>query len=285
MQESDFQALYLRYFDAPPDSQIRSGIVKELHHYVYQYAIRRFGADYDMASNFYMKMYDRIENFFHEYDPRYKISFTVYLAVTLKRNYLKFLSSTKQKEDIYSNDLSWNSEISWDPPDHTQTAKEEAENKLDTQAIVLEAICSLALNQQIVLRLYFGFYLLLSHLRELLRRHQGLSFFPLYRKYVHQVKTQRTEEIFQRKVALEKMQRSLYRAQKETDGPKSRKRRESLIEGFYKVKPLASLSLISQLVKKSTSQVHRLINSAKKELKDIFCSKYREIPRALGINQ
>ena len=284
MKETDFQELYSNYHNSPPESGAREKILQNLHHYVYQYAIRRFRANDDMASDFYMKMYDRIENFFHDYDSKYGISFTIYLAVILKRNYLKFFLSTTQKENIYQDFVHQNPEIPWDPPSHDNDL-EATEEKSNIEKLVLEAIGFLELNKQMTLRLYFGFYLLLSHLRELLNIHGNLNFFPLYRKYVQQVQNWSVEEVMGRKNILEKVEKEYFKYRQGTNNVKSDERRDHLIENFYKIKTPVSLNFISQLIKKSTSQVHRLIQSAKQELKSIFHERYQEILKTLGISQ
>ncbi len=281
MKESNFQALYKNYHNSSENSQSKTEALHELHHYVYQYAMRRFGADGDTASNFYMKIYDRIESFLKDYDPEYGISFAIYLAVMLKRHYFKFFTLMTKKESIYDDFVHNNSEISWDPPSQDNT--EEAKDKSDIEKLVLEAIGLLELKKQLILRLYFGFYLSLSHLRELLRIHEGLHFFPLYKKYIQQIEVWGVEETMKRKAILEKAGKEYYKSQKDMDHSPPKNRHSRLIDNFYKIKTPLSLNSISQLVKKSTSQVHRLIYSAKEELKQIFYTKYREILKALGI--
>ncbi len=285
MKETDFQALYSDYHGTLPESKEREEILQGLHHYVYQYAIKRFRANDDMASDFYMKMYDRIEKFFHDYDSKRGISFAIYLAVILKRNYLKFFLSTTQKENRYQDFVHQNPEIPWDPPATDNNGEEEIEERASIEKLVLEAIGFLELNKQMTLRLYFGFYLLLSHLRKLLNVHGNLKFFPLYRKYVQKMKAWSVNEVMARKEILEKAEKEYFRYQQDTNNMKSDKRRDHLIEDFYKIKTPVSLNFISQLMKKSTSQIHRLIKSAKQELKKIFHERYQEILKTLGISQ
>ena len=96
MKESFFQALYEKYHNTPhgPD---RKKSLEELHQCVYQYAVKRFQAEPDMASDFYLKMYDRIESFFHEYDPKRNISFLVYISTILKGKLSEIFHEKKRK--------------------------------------------------------------------------------------------------------------------------------------------------------------------------------------------
>ena len=293
MKESDLQVLYNSYQKAPKGSQEREKALSEFHYYIYQYAGRRFGADSDMASAFYMKMYQRIEDILEKYDPTYKISFFIYFSVILKKNYLKFFSQISKNEEMYHDFCDWETEISeyYDP--HSKENKEYSNTKDESEVrnAIVQAISFLDINQDMSLRLNFGFYLLLKHLRELMIRHQGLYFFPLYREYVQKVKYWEMETSQGKTKVLERAQilyqKITYTLKGETK-PLNKKKADQhnkLIEKFYEFKPSVPLKIIAQLIKRSISQVHFYIKSGKTELKKVFFEKYPEIMENLGINK
>ena len=159
MKESYLQALYDCYHQESQDSGKRKEVMSKLHRYVYEYATRRFGAESDMSSAFYMKMYDRIQTLLDKYDPKYKISFFIYFSVILKRNYVKFFSEVSKKEKIYSDFYDWESQISGESNQSQNTSQEQEkkEDQNEARKLIEEAMSFLNMNQHIALRLNFWF--------------------------------------------------------------------------------------------------------------------------------
>ena len=262
MKESDFQALYEEYHNAS-DGLIRKKKLEKLHQCVYQYAIRRFQAEPDMASDFYLKMYDRIESFLHEYDPDRNISFLAYFSTILKSNYLKFFLREKGKENFYYNYFDWNSEL------YTRSFFSERNDreKTDPNSIkdkVLEAMSFLETEDQITLRLHFAFYLLLNHIRILLKRHQSFYFFVLYREYINEVKKFLLDESEKRDKLLAKMQHLNYKLSSNSFTEYTLQKMNQAMAELNKIKSPIPLRMVSSLVKKSISQVHRKLKKPKK---------------------
>ena len=279
MKESDFQALYDEYHDAP-DGLIRKKALERLHQCVYQYAIRRFQAEPDIASDFYLKMYERIEQFLHKYDPSRNISFMVYFSAILKSNYLKFVLQEREKEDIYHDYFDWDSEL------YTRSFldKENSDKKADTtRAKVLEAMSFLETDDQITLRLHFAFYLLLHHIRTLLKRHQSFYFFVLYREYVSKVKEFLLNESKKRDELLVKMQCLNYKISSDSFGDPTLRKMNKAREELNKLKSPIPLRMVSALIKKSISQVHRQIRKVKKVFKHIFMERLEKNSSLQGI--
>ena len=292
MRESDLQALYNSYHQAAQDIQAKEKALSELHYCVYQYAAKRFGANHDTTSAFYMKMYHRIEDILNKYDPKYKISFFIYFSVILKKNYLKFFSQITKREEMYHDFYDWETEIQGSYEATIDSLGEEENQKNDEtkdqsglKNLIIQAISFLDINQDISLRLNFGFYLLLKHLRELMVRHQGLYFFPFYREYIQKVREWEMKTSQDKTQILEKTQVLYQKLQTQHLNEKRTEQRNRLIDEFYKIKSPASLKMIARLIKRSISQVHSYIQLGKIELKKIFFEKYTEIINALSITK
>ena len=271
MKESFFQVLYEKYHNASREPD-RKKALEELHQCVYQYAVKRFQAEPDLASDFYLKMYDRIESFFHEYDPARNISFLVYISTILRANYMKFFAKKREKESIYYDHLDWDLEL------YTRTSNEEDSreemNESLTRNRVLEAMSFMEIDDEIILRLHFAFYLLLKQIRFLLKRHQTFYFFVLYREYANYVKKFLSHESERRNKLLEKIQYLDRKISSNSLGKSTWQKMSQAREKLYELKSPIPLRMISSLVKKSISQVHRQIRRSKDAFKRVFLERF-----------
>ena len=65
--ETEFQELYNSYNQA--DKLKREKSLHKIHEYIYYYASKRFQADEDTASDFYLYIHERLFHIINEYQP------------------------------------------------------------------------------------------------------------------------------------------------------------------------------------------------------------------------
>ena len=178
----------------------------------------------------------------------------------------------REKESIYYDYPNWDSEL------YTGSASEEdSREKMNenlTKNKVLEAMSFLEMDDEIILRLHFAFYLLLKQIRFLLKRHQTFYFFVLYREYTNYVKNFSSHESEKRNKLLEKIQGLDRKISSNSLGKTTWKKMNQARDKLYELKSPIPLRMISSLVKKSISQVHRQIRKGKEAFKRVFSERF-----------
>ncbi len=243
MNETDFQELYASYERSEEGSNERQSCLNTLHHHIYQYPARRFRTDADKAAEFYAYYYGKIDSLFKEYDPSQQISFLTFLSVKLKFAYFRFLSKNRQ---VTADFKDWNDELTIAP-------EPEAASGLwaEVKALLMNIINSLALDDEMRIRLYYGFPLKLSHFRELLKRRIGLRIFQMYREYLVAVNKYNFDQQQEKERLLGRLS--------ELDADEARRLRQRLIKRFFKITSPISLRTISKMLDETVSTLHRRI--------------------------
>ena len=249
----------------------RDKCIEEIHYYVYRYALKRFKANPDLASDFYTNIYNKIQSFFEEYNPNLNIDFSIFLAVKLKNYYLKFITMTMSKEkDIYFEEYQ-----DWNTLAHTVT-HEKSNFKIHS---LLEKELHNTFNQldievQICIRLRYGFFLNLKHFRYLIDRWQGFAFLNLYKKYTTKLDTWNVNEKEKKeKILLEilSMDNSINLSHK-----KELIKNNKIIK-LNTVKEPTGLKEIGLIIKKNSSYVYRQIKHGQKVIKIILSDEMNKI--------
>ena len=163
MTETELQELYIQFKQNPVNSNIRKKCKEKLHYIVYSYPAKRFRADFDTASDFYLYFYPKIDEILIKYDPERKVSLQAYLSVQLRLNYYKFIGKRNADGDRKMNQTlyGWDEEIGLQISD-------DRENEHKTQAgpwkkfndLIAKAFHLLSQDEEIRVRLYHGFTLL-----------------------------------------------------------------------------------------------------------------------------
>lgn len=259
MNETEYQELFRLWQHSEEASAEREKAVNTLHSLIYRYPVRRFRADNDTASEFYLYMYGRIEEFFSKYDPSYGITFLTYVSHRLKGYYFNFIERCRPSE----NPLEYTLDENWDTPaENSMTGTDSVNSQINRY--IKKAFHVLEDDEHLVTRLYYGFPLLLKQLRNLVRKQASFRVFTLYREYLDRL--QQWEDRQRRKT--ESIQEKLARLESEIiDSNTGHDRREALLDEIRKYRPPVPITFIGRLIKESKSNVYRKIESAREKIK------------------
>ena len=221
-------------------------------------------------------MYAKIESFFTEYDPERNISFLIYLSVKLKNHYFKFVMALNQKQNILSEDSfsNWENEVGYNADYLGNIENDTGEDQV--KEMILKYVAELDIEEQIYIRLYFGFKLLLKHFRLLLTKHAKLDFFQVYKDYLLKLEKWETKEKQKKATAYERLS-EIHINQDSAMSPEKRLRvKKRHIEEIYKIRSPVSLNLIAKLTKKNVPFIYRKIKNIKLQLKGKILERYKK---------
>ena len=259
MNDLEFQVLYTNYKLAQ-DIKEKNLCIEQVHHYVYRYATKRFKAQADIASDFYSYIYDKIPSFFEEYDQYSEIRFSIFIAVKLKYYYLKFinLETNKTKGIAFEEYKDWNTPLYIYPKQIKQSENEQ---------LVQEALERLPIENQICIRLRFGFLLMLKHLRFLMYQWKTIAFFELYRKYLIKLEHWNEQEREKKENLLSKI---LHQKNEPPNNLKMKQTYKNRFKNLNLIKEPIKLKEIANMIQRNTSYVYRQINRGLSEIKSFI---------------
>ncbi len=264
MNETKLQELYFNY----NKNISRKESLEELHQLVYQYASSRFQQDFDTSSEFYLYIYDKIPHLFDEYNPKYGISFLTFLSVKLKNYYYNFSKVNKSKKQLQNNicTLEWEDRV-----DLKSAFQQEHSIHHDDKLVekIRDLLLKLPKEEDITLRLYFGFYLKTLHLRYLFLVHKNFDFFPLYRDYLKKLEKKKKQEKNKKSILLAKLHIFDFH-----ESSMSEEKRKNLKTRFTQellhVSSLISFKEIAKIMCSSVSTVYRKLKKGLEHLKIII---------------
>ena len=249
MKEIDFQALYNLYTKAESHAE-RQECIETLHRIIYKYPSLRFGCDRDTSSDFYLKIFEKIPGYFEEYKPQSGYSFSMFICVKLRFAFYRFIGS-KEVSISKNNELALDYDFS--------SSQNSNKTSLDFFNLIIEkALTNLADKNQLLMRLYYAFPLLIRELRYLVKVHNSLEAFAHYREYLQVVQEALKKEKYTKLRAFENLQR---------DGL-NEERRLKLLKKFFESKPIVTYKQIANLVKETISLVQRKIKESEGEIKN-----------------
>jgi len=279
MNETSFQQLFVLYKESKPGSEQKKKVLNEIHHYIYSYPSRRYQVSSDLSADFYAENIQKIESFIEQYDPSYNISFYVYLTVKIKRRFLNFLEKNnhiKNKENI--NEFYEISPDAHYDPVFEPTHAYGGDKKNTIQYLLGKCLAKLPIDEEIPLRLHFGFPLKLSHFRELKRQHKSVDLFSNYRKYLELLQDNLQKEKSVKETMFTKLIYLDYRIK--TDNLTSHKvRKDKILAQYFKPRSGLQLKFISLVVNQNITFVHRRIKSAKKKLLKLLPNEYSDFQK------
>jgi len=277
MNEIDFQELFKLYHASKVGSKERKKALEILHCFVYEYPHRRFRSGREAASEFYMEVFERIETWFHDYDPNYNVSFIIYLNIKLRGTFFNFIQKKRDARlALNSNDFH---EIN---PDQNYTSLFGTEsaglNESDekNRYLIQYALNQLSMDEQIAVRLHYGFPLKLSHFRALQKKHTTFSSVEAYRKYLHLLaghfdkESAEKENTFMQLVKFEVRKRQKRQDNKTDDTLRQNRRKTRLIVRFNRVGKGLKLKVIAEVMNENVTYVHRRLKSGKILLTTLF---------------
>lgn len=277
-KEEKIQDLYTKYKETD-DPKIKRSCIEKLHQHIYVYPIRRFQADSELASDFYMHMYDKIERLYDEFDPSYNIRFYIFLSVKLRAHFLNFIQQKKKKDKVKfvsydALEISPEKNLVLVDTNDLHPANEDPESLFEQlRDIILNKVLEMQEQKQTVIRLYYAFPLTIKLLRLLLQKYQSFAIFHQYRTYLKKIENW---EFIQKQdnektiIRLSKIDEKLKDSsnQDSQDNEKLLKRKSKLLKELIHAKTPVSTQYIATFTKETFSFVYKIIIETKKNLKN-----------------
>ncbi|MDH4261908.1 MAG: hypothetical protein OEV78_02560 [Spirochaetia bacterium] len=269
--ETEFQELFELYWNAAENSKSRMFVIEELNKYIYFYVTGQYQIEFDTASDFFVENIENTRKWLEEYEPSYLISFLVYFTSKIKRrlfNYKIKYSKLKRYENLHEfydlNPDAFIESVFEERKDYQTDINEESHfNIRDFTKICLS---DLKEDEQIAIKLYYGFPLSNKDFRYFIRRFSLKSVFQNYRKYHDYLKHKLNTERAQREVISQKLYLTSIFMRDEAN-QKIMDRRERLLTYFAEVKNLVPLRLIAEVFQTNITSVHRKIKRGQLKLK------------------
>lgn len=265
--ETEFQELFELYWKAGEGSKERSFVIEELNKCLYFYAIKKYPGEFDVASDFFADNIVNTKKWLEEYEPAYLISFFVYFIGRVKRrffNYRSRIHKIKKMENVHEF-------YELNPEVFLESVFERKqgylfENKSEIEGLTQECLSSLASDEEIAIKLYYGFPLTYKDFRFLFKKYNSRNIFELYRKYY----TYLDRKLATEKNARENIIRKLYAASiriQESADLESFSKRQRLLTYLENVKNLVPLRLVAEIFQTNITSVHRKVKRGEKKLK------------------
>ena len=264
MFETDFQELFRLYSAKDALPSVKEAAVIQLHEHIYRFAAHRLRHSEDVSSDFYLFYQDKIEHLFLDYDPARGISFLVFVTVRLRFAFLKFIGRRKISRSVYSavDDFA-------DPEEELKLASASPvfESSSDERQSIRQMLEILPRETQIILRLYFGFPLKISMVREMVNARGSLTFLKDYRKFLqkHERSLARQKDQFYK--IQEKLGKLYSQKLAGTENSEHAVKREMLLKELQEQKPTVTQRDLAHLTGFTLSTVNRRIKEGLDELR------------------
>lgn len=274
MNETDFQELFTQW-KSSQDPEKYKIIKDEVHRFIYEYPRSRFFVEDDVVSEFYTEYIERVDDFIDSYDSSYHVPFLIYMKVMIRRRFMNFLikrNKNKKYENIGSyyevNESSRYGSVFDHRAGYSATPVCEREEAIE------KAMSCLSPDEELVVRIYFGFPLRLPHLRLMVRYNCSPDLFKRYRTYCGTVEKWFKDESAQKKDISERLNFLDFEL-KVLEGPLrsrvvngKRERKKRLIQSYYLLRNAIPMKQVSELLNKNISFVYRRLHRGRKKLFD-----------------
>lgn len=272
MIETDFQALFDAWKEAKANGNKPKAAlaVQQIHLNVYTYAKKRFGADEETSSEFYLHFLAKIEPILENYTKKASFDFKVFFCFRMRGAYFNFLKSKGRKLENQIKNTEWDDNLLPDG-EHTNEDREDSDliNKVNRNLNNLNS------KERLILKLYFGIDLKLGDVRELCARFGPKNGFTICRNYLFTLKGFEVKNRERRSKVQEKLA-NLFYSQKE-EAVKNKRRELLLAElNLTKIKSPFSFMTLGSLLGWSRAKTGRAINDALSELKTALSAESKQ---------
>lgn len=266
----EFQELFEIYWNAEEGSKLRMSVIEELNKYIYFYVVSKYQDEFDMASDFFVDNIDNTKLWLEEYEPSFHISFLAYFTAKIKRKILNYWVKT-QKCKMYEN---VNEFYRLDPDAFVESVFEpknsyKAGGGEDLRNLASVKMRDLDRDEEVALKLYYGFPLQFKDLRLLLGTGDKKIVIDSLRKYRACLKNKLESQQAQREVLLGKLYITGISLQNDVNR-KTLEKREKLLVYFEEIRNLVPLRMIADIFQKSITNVQRKIKRGQKKIKDLL---------------
>ncbi|MDH4199847.1 MAG: hypothetical protein OEV66_05630 [Spirochaetia bacterium] len=269
IDETEFQELFELYWNAGKDSPQRLFVMDELKKYTYFYLTSRPYVDFDIASDFFVEIMGNTKKFLEEYEPAYYISFLVYFTSRVKRrlnNYRGKIQERKKYENV-------NEYYELNPEHHSESVFESMNdycgNTGNIRTITEFCLSKLGIDEEIAIKLYYGFSLNYKNFRYLVRKGGRRATFVSYRKYLSCLNNKSISEKKMRESVFQKLYIVNINLRDNYD-INCRRKRERLLKSLAISKGAAPLRLIAEIFATSITNVYRKIRRGRKKLEQLL---------------
>jgi hypothetical protein len=261
MIETDLQALFDIWTEAKKSGNEATAMlaIQKIHLNVYSYARKRFGADEETSSDFYLYFLSKIEPILENYTKKSNFDFKVFFCFRMRGAYFNFLKSKGRKLENQITSTEWNENLVQD-----NEVQEEDESSL-LQSLKMK-LGGLESKKRLILKLYFGVALKLADFRQICALFGPQDGFVIARNYTFTLKEIELKN-FERKSSVHEKLANLFYAKK--DELAKEKRREHLLAELKltQIKSPFSFKTLSALLGWSRAKTGRSINEALADLK------------------
>ena len=272
--ETEFQELFELYWNADENSKGRSFVIEELNKYIYFYATNRYQIEFDTASDFFVDNIANTKKWLEEYEPSYYISFLVYFTSKIKRklfNYKMKAQKVKRYENLHEfydlNPDAFIDSVFEERKAYLETG--DGEKKPDLQSFTNNCLRSLNTDEQIAIKLYFGFSLTYADFRYFTKKCRLKNVFGNYRKYRDTLNARLKTEQTKREMIFKKLYLTSINI-RDNSSQKILDKRQRLLSYFEDVKNLVPLRLIADIFETNITNVHRKVQRGKRKLKQLL---------------
>lgn len=269
MIETDFQALFDTWKEAKASGNAPKAalIVQRIHLNVYTYAKKRFGADEETSSEFYLHFLSKIEPILENYTKKANFDFKVFFCFRMRGAYFNFLKSKGRKLENQIKNSEWDDNLL---ADSEQTDDTREDSSLVER--IKNSLNNLDSKRRLILKLYFGIDLKLGDVRELCAQFGPENGFAICRNYLFKLKGIELKNLERRSKVQEKLA-NLFYSQKE-EAVKDKRRELLLAElNLTKVKSPFSFNTLGSVLGWSRAKTGRAINDALSELKKAMAAE------------
>lgn len=268
--EVEFQELFELYWNAAEGSVARSFVIEELNKYTYFYATGKYHTEFDTASDFFVENIANTKKWLEEYEPSYHVSFLVYFTSKIKRRMLNYWVKT-QKNKKYEN---VNEYYRLNQDTFVESVFEEKQiympnSRYDTRYLMNLGLGVLSLDEEIAVKLYYGFPLTHKDFRFLIRLCGKKSTFENYRKYYTFLKEKLKSERVERENLLRKLYMTSILIREDASG-RGLHKRQRLLAYFEDVRNPVPLRFIAEIFQKNITNVQRKIKRGQKKIKNLL---------------
>jgi hypothetical protein len=276
LDETEFQQLFELYWNSGEDSKARGFVIEELNKYIYFYVTNRFQAEFDTGSDFFVENIANTKKWLEEYEPAYGITFLVYFTSKVKRrlfNYRIKIQKLKKYENLnefhYLDHDEFIESVFEERKPYFVDDSYEKENKFDIQAFTNICLTVLKEDEQVAIKLFYGFSLSYKDFRYLAKLYDLKNVFMNYRKYHAYLNNKLKSEKAEREILSKKLYVTSINM-REIENPKIFIRRQRLLTYFEDIKNLVPLRLIAEVFQLNITNVYRKVKRGKKKLKNLL---------------